>query len=119
MDVYKQKVAPFEGVSFYENENGYIAWRRGTGDNVELLHIRVYVTQKGHATKLLKEMVKQLSHHPPYHSVYVFVLANNHPALCAYDSWGFKLTRIEGLYKKGGTVIGTIPYTTLRDNLGV
>ena len=91
---FEQKyIEPFEGLSYYYNENeGFIVWREGTGNNTELLHIRAFQPAKGGI--LLSRMVMRLADNPPYHSIYGFVRVSNKEAREFYRKLGFEIQKI-------------------------
>lgn len=101
-DFFSKYLVPFEGMQYrYFDDKGFIVWRRGTGDNVELLHLRSFEPRKGYATMLLKEMLSELKAHPPYFSVYGFGLLGRKDAVAAYKALGFKVEEVTGPYIHG------------------
>ncbi len=93
---------------------GYIVWRRGTGDNVELLHIRA--TRSGMGVHLLRGMLYALRHDPPYGgegTVFGFTREGNMKARHWYRDMGFTLTDVEGVYAEGFAVLFSATYKTL------
>lgn len=99
----------------FDPTKGYLIWQVGTGGNVEITHLRVFEKRKGHATNFMKRFVRLIK---PYHSVYVFCLKSNKPALAAYRSFGFEFTEVPNLYRDDGTMLGTVTYTDLCEKLG-
>ena len=93
---------PYSGVSYlYDKDKGYIVWRRGTGDNVELLHIRTFEHRKGYAKELVKAMLNQLVYKPPYYSVFGFgILRGELDEI--YMALGFRVIPIPGPTKSEG-----------------
>lgn len=96
------------------NDKGYLAWKMGTGENIEIKFIEVSEKGKGYATELVREM---LTHIEPYHSVYVFRLAGNESAGHFYRKCGFEETTIKGLYGGDDAVLGVASYEILCKNL--
>lgn len=96
------------------NACGFIVWRRGTGNNVELLHIRTFQPGKGHGRGLVYHMLHQLAMHPPYHSVYGFTRTSNEDARKFYGALGFRLApAVDGLYAAGGATLFWATYAEL------
>ena len=102
-DFINKYVKKFQNIDFiYLPEKGFIVWRLGTGENVELLHIRTFIHKKGYARKLIKEMIKKLKKNPPYYSIFGFALSSRKNLKKIYQRLGFKVTpNISGPYKKG------------------
>ena len=84
---------------------GYIVWRLGTGENVELLHVRSFTPRQGVGTRLVKAMLRELIKNKPYYSVFGFSLANNTIAHEWYHSMGFNTQECGGPYKGDKAVI--------------
>lgn len=107
-------VTPFRGVDYvYRDGVGWVAWRRGTGDNVELLHVRAFTPGSGHGRALVREMLDRLRRRPPYHSVYGFTRVGNEAAQLFYAALGFRLQRVDGLYQAGEAILFWAPFTEL------
>lgn len=109
---------------FYSRDNGFIAWRMGTGLNIELLHIRAWELRKGSGRKLLYHMLNRLGTEPdmrPYHSVYGFTLVTNERAIEFYESMGFDIQHLyntPGIYKDAeSTVLFSQRFTTLLETM--
>jgi ribosomal protein S18 acetylase RimI-like enzyme len=109
-------ITPFSGVEyFYSYRLGYIAWRRGTGDNIELLHIRSFQPGKGYGRFLFYTMLRRLKADPPYHSVFGFTRVGNAEARAFYGALGFNLSVVDGLYAEGQAVLFWQQYTKLTE----
>lgn len=107
-DLYKNDIHYFYG------DDGYIVWRRSTGDNIEILFIEVKEKGKGIATR----MVSYMCHvEKPFHSVFVFRLKGNESAGHFYRHLGFEETEVKGIYKGDDAVLGVVNYETLCKNL--
>jgi hypothetical protein len=104
---YAKHVLPFTSVHYHEGPEGYIVWRLGTGENVELLHIR------GNGFALLKVMLLRLKDRPPYHTVFGFTRTGNWDALYFYKRAGFQPSNVDGVYKDGVATIFSAPYEEL------
>lgn len=99
-------VIPFGVVeSCYDPEVGFIAWRRGTGGNVELLHLRSFSAGCGYGRQLVYAMLEQLRKEPPYYSVFGFTRVGNDEAQRFYGALGFNLQTVCGLYAEGEAVL--------------
>ncbi len=97
-------------------EDGYITWRRGTGGNVELLHIRTKDKRIGQGKRLLMRMLEKLQANPPYGgkgTVFGFTRVSNINALDWYDRMGFDISRVCGVYAEGMAVCFSAPYALL------
>jgi ribosomal protein S18 acetylase RimI-like enzyme len=111
---------PFQGCDWvFHPSRGYIVWRLGTGDNVELLHIRTFTRGRGFGKELVKEMLKRLKDRPPYYSVFGFTRVSNEEAQAFYGALGFDLTPVSGVYKDGQAILFSGCFTTLCEQLGV
>ena len=91
--------------------DSYIVWRRGTGDNVELLHL--YSIGDGWGLRLLCQMLEVLQHTPPYATVFGFTRAGNAKARAFYERTGFTLTEVAGVYDEGRAVVFSARYDEL------
>lgn len=98
----------------YFPQQGYIVWRRGTGDNTELLHIRTFRKGQGFGRKLVYAMLDQLRGDPPYHSVYGFTRVSNADAQNFYGALGFERQEVKGIYADGRAVLFWQSYERLR-----
>jgi len=93
---------------------GKIVWRRGTGDNVELLDIEVTSQRRtGQGTILLLRMLNSLKQNPPDSSIFGFTRTENVIAQEFYSAMGFTVQEITGLYPEGSAVLFTAGYNTL------
>lgn len=111
---FKSLVENFQGVRFLSYpKRGYIVWRKGTGDNVELLHIYSNERRKGFGTKLIRQMVSQLLKTPPYHTIFGFTRTGNLEAQSFYTSLGFVMSRVHGVYKDGEAFVFSQPFSQL------
>ncbi len=90
------------------DERGCVAWRTGTGDNIELIYIES--SEKGNGAKLFKDFLSRIK---PYHSVYVFHLASN-PAGAFYEKMGLKNKVSSGIYRNDDTILRWETYDNLR-----
>lgn len=99
-------------MGFRKLENGYIIWRRGTGDNVELLHLRTYEKGKGTGKELLKDMLLSLKARPPYCTVFGFTRVSNE-ARGWYEAMGFELSVVKGVYADGEAIVFSQTYEKL------
>ena len=101
----------------YDPSLGYLAWRLGTGDNLEFLFIEVAEKRKHYGTELYRQMVKRLeeSGRRPYYSVFGFVLGGNDGARTFYSALGFQEVNLgRSVYKNDDTVLVWIPYEKLK-----
>lgn len=107
------RVVPFEGVNWiHEPVIGCIAWRRGSGDNVELLH--VYSFSPGGGREMLQRLAWRLESTPPYYSVYGFTRVENVKAQEFYRRNGFTIQRVDGVYKDGAAILFMQPWDEMR-----
>lgn len=84
-------------------EHGYVVWRFGTGENIELLHIRSF--KPGYGQKIIAAMINELKKNPPFYSVFGFALKANTAALKMYSKAGFNLADCPYPYKGGPATI--------------
>lgn len=108
-----EHLIPFIGVQHIENENGYVVWRRGSGDNAELLHIRASELRQGRGRLLLRAMLIALKDAPPRDTVFGFTRASNEPAIAFYTAMGFRINLVWGLYEEGAAVLFSARYDRL------
>lgn len=109
-------VNPFQKVHWYQDETGYIVWRVGTGNNVELLHLNATAHRKGYGRNLVKHVLKQLSSlDTPYHSMFGFTRETNEEAVGFYRAMGFELTPIPNLYREGTAIMFCQSYFKLKE----
>lgn len=103
-DFYERYIDKYRDIRYhYDNSYGYIVWRIGTGENIELLHIKTFEKRKGYGKKLFIEMLRQicLSDIKPYYSIFGFTRSSNKEAQNFYSAIGFNIVDICGLYKDG------------------
>ena len=90
---------------FFPNK-GYIVWRLGTGENIELLHVRAFKTGQGLGPRIIKEMLREIKKsRVPYYSVWGLLLASNEPMIKTYQKMGFNLHECPGPYKHGPSIM--------------
>lgn len=119
-EFYGHYVQPYWGIEYiFDAKRGYIVWRVGTGENVEILHIRAFELRKGYATDLIRQFLIKIKSARPYYSVFGFMLATNAPVIAMYRKMGFRITEVSDLYKGGQAVLITQQYDQLCQNLGV
>lgn len=114
---------PFQTARYVYTPDGWIVWRRGTGDNCELLHIRAFEPRRGHGRRLVRAMLDELEHdrrHPlpgeppfPYHTVYGFTRVENEGARAFYAALGFVVQVVDGVYADGRAVLFSGEYLRL------
>lgn len=109
-----RKIAPY-GIPYSASlPNGYIVWRKGTGDNYELLHIRTYVKGKGTGRELLRLMLLSLRKNPPYATVFGFTRVSNE-SKGWYEAMGFDMTVVKGVYAEGSAIVFSQTYDKLME----
>lgn len=96
-------------------EDGVIAWRYGTGGNVELTYILVKneMQRQGQGRALFRAMLRALVSDPPYHTVYGFTRTGNAAGRSFYASVGFTLSEVAGVYADGNAVVFSANYRAL------
>lgn len=107
-------------VCYINGPDGYLVWRRGTGDNVEITHIRS--ARPGGGPTMLKEMLEGLKSNPPYGglgTVFGFTRTSNAAALRFYRNMGFILTLVAGVYAEGAAYLFSASYSDLRERHGI
>jgi len=109
-----ERLKQYKGAEYIYTNKGFIAWQMSTGENWEILFIEVAEPGKGHGTEMLKRFVSAVE--PPFTSVFVFRLESNETAGHFYRHFGFKETRVDGLYKEGA-VLAVIQWEELIKNL--
>lgn len=108
------------GVELIHNTDGYVIWRTGTGDNVEITHIKAAVP--GGGMRLFREFLVRLLDNPPYGgkgTVFGFTRVGNDRAKKFYRRAGFQLTTVKGVYAEGSAVVFSSCYTKLCCRHGV
>lgn len=106
-------VTPYANVYRHEEDNGFIVWRRATGDNVELLHIKTYQPGQGTGRTLVLAMLLALKSNPPYDTVFGFTRTCNSGAQSFYQSMGFDMCEVLGVYADGSAVLFSQKYSRL------
>lgn len=120
LEEFKEKyIKPFDRLNYIFDDRGYIVWREGTGNNMELLHIGVFKKRKGYGRQLVKEMLQNLKAHPPYFSVFGFTRTSNDVAHSFYKALNFDLVPLAGLYKDGSAVMFWQEYKKLCEKMGI
>lgn len=99
--------------TIHQEQEGIIAWRWATGDNVELTHLKVQTPRKGCGRRLLRAMLVKLKEEPPYHTVFGFTRVGNIRAHAFYRAMGFSLSLVTGVYADGAAMIFSAPYLDL------
>lgn len=102
---------PFLTVCVIHDEDGYIVWRRGTGENVELLHIKS--ARSGGGSALLIKMLEKLKENPPYSTVFGFTRTGNTKAIAFYWRMGFTCSPVAGVYAEGSAMVFSAQYVDL------
>ena len=103
---HEQMIDPYREVCCFVTGDDYIAWRRGSGNSIELLHIYVVNRRQGVGRNLLREMIRQCALlSPPIESVYGFTRSSNEIAIAFYKAIGFDLSEIKSIYADGDAVI--------------
>lgn len=92
---------------------GYIVWRLGTGENIELLHIRTTKKKHGYGKRLFCLMLRDLKYNQPYHSIFGFTNVGNDEAKKFYAAIGFELETVNGVYAAGSCILFWASYKHL------
>ncbi len=105
--IFKKKyISEFSDIFYIFIDNiGFIVWRIGTGNNIELLHIKSFVKRKGYGSLLLRLMILELSKKPPYYSIFGFALYKNKEARFFYKKNGFNVFKCPFPYKTDSSII--------------
>lgn len=124
LDEFRQKLADFEGATGLYCDEGYIAWRRGTGDNLEMLLTEASEKGQGFGTELFRKMIYKIEEtkedYYPYYTVYDWILGERVPAQKFFEKLGFKLFHLgHSVYRDDDTILAVIPYAKLKENLGL
>lgn len=99
---YKTYISEFKELNFiFEQDYGFIVWRIGTGNNIELLHIKTFKKRQGIGKALIIKMLEELKTNKPYHSIFGFTRIDNLEAEKFYLALGFNIQNINGIYKDG------------------
>lgn len=114
-DFLEKYIKKFQNIDFiYLPEKGFIVWRPGTGENVELLHIRTFIYKKGYAKDLIREMVGKLKENPPYYSIFGFALSSRENLRQIYQQLGFNISPdLPGPYKSSSSFLFYQSYNNL------
>lgn len=101
-------------LSVVRTNDGFIGWRWGTGDNVELVDLQVTgVPRTGGGRRLLVEMLRVLKDDPPYCTVFGFTRTSNLDAHQFYRAMGFDMTLVLGVYADGDAWVFSARYADL------
>lgn len=110
LDVYRELSI------FYSAETGYIVWREGTGNNLEILFI------EGAGKELCRIMVKEIIRQGkrPYNSVFAFRLGSNEIADKFYRKVGFQCVELgKSVYRDDTTALMWITWYEFLKHLEV
>lgn len=110
---YITYVSRFQDVDYYSNDNGFIVWRKGTGNNTELLHIKTYVPGQGTGRQLVLRMLAMLRYAKPYCTVFGFTRSCNLNSQKFYEALGFELSEVKGVYADGTAIVFSQTYEKL------
>lgn len=117
---FDERIKNYNLKYIYKENVGFIVWTMGTGDNYEVLLLRVKHQGRGDAKKLYREAVKLMMFNPPYHSVYAFTRTENAGANAFYTKFGWNRIDLDQcIYKDAGVVLYWIEWNELRDRLGL
>jgi len=81
----------FKEIHVIQILQGFLAWRYGTADNIEIFDMLVKEKRKGYGTQLVRILLEELKETQPQ-LLFGFTKKNNVVAQCFYSSLGFKLT---------------------------
>ena len=101
----KEHTTPYKKVYKLTGTCGYIVWRLGTGESIELLQLAASRLREGLGTELIQLMLTKLKDHPSCHSVYGFTRERMIHAQLFYIAMGFRLRRIPNHYREGGAIM--------------
>lgn len=104
-----------------ETNYGYLYYRWGTGDNVEITHLKVDEPYRGngYGTELIVLLLQELQEIPPYATVFGFTRWENLEARLFYRSVGFGLSLVSGVYADGKCVLFSAHYDHLKEVHGL
>jgi ribosomal protein S18 acetylase RimI-like enzyme len=116
---YALHVAPVGRAGYIDSDDGFIVWCEGSGGEAEIRWLKVKEPGKGAGTRLLRGMLERLRRDPPQSSVYGFTWKGNYSARKFYESRGFIVTEVPGMYRDGSAFCFAQRYDVLcRKNLG-
>ena len=104
---------PYLKLHIIEHQNGYLVWRRASGYNVELLHIRTFLSGRGTGRLLFTTLLESLLRDPPYATVFGFTRTVNEASKSFYQTLGFDLSEVKGVYADGSAILFSQNYKTL------
>lgn len=84
------KYKKFKEMHVIQIPQGFLAWRYGTADNVEIFDIMISEKRKGYGTQLINMLLEELKEKQPQ-LLFGFTKKNNIVAQCFYSSLDFKL----------------------------
>lgn len=84
------KYKKFKKINIVQIPQGFLAWRYGTADNVEIFDILTSEKRKGYGTLLIKTLLEELKENPPQ-MIFGFTRINNTEAQLFYSTLGFKI----------------------------
>ena len=100
-------------VYWLRDKRGMIVWRWGTGDNVEITHLKASRPGRGEGRSLLRDMLAILLEDPPYATVFGFTRSSNLTAHAFYKKAGFVLSPVAGVYADGDAIVFSANYVDL------
>lgn len=110
-------INPFANLYFEDQEEGYVAWRIGTGWNLEILHLRANTPRMGIGTELFLKVLRwatdkygqldlySIEEEHKLQTVYGFTRVSNLAAQSFYLSMGFDLQKVRGVYSEGEAIL--------------
>lgn len=106
----------------YEDGLGYVVWRWGTGENLEVLFIETAAPGNGQGRELVRRMALRVleSGRRPYHSVFAFRLGSRADAGAFYGALGFHQHFLgPSVYGGDDAVLAWVAWADLLKTLGV
>ena len=79
----------FQELHSIYHKYGYLFWKYGTDDNVEIHDMMVNIKRRGYGTKLIKALVDALKDNPP-EIIFLFTKEHNKAAQSFYEAVGFQ-----------------------------
>ena len=80
----------FEKMEMIETEHGFLAWRRGTAENIEIFDIYARPHRQGYGTELVRLLVEKFLKTPDK-IIFGFTVETNTDAQAFYQAIGFNL----------------------------
>lgn len=102
----EEHIHPYEKIYTIQDQRGYLVWRHGTGNTVEILHLEASARRLGYGRSLVRHLLSDLYDSGfDVSTVYGFTRERLVQAQVFYVGIGFNLISLKDYYGDGGSVM--------------